>query len=331
MTKSPEKSRLRPDKTITVSLIWRWLTHSSADLPVNGRHFVVKARNRIPPIFRCLSRTQLSKCCRPCQFPRPTRRRHPAAALPQTATTMPTHSNSSKISVYVVDDHELIRRGLTSLIDSEADMSICGQADTAAGALKEAKAIAPDLIIIDTLDGNWAALITALRHELPATRVLVLSVHDEYTHAREALFAGAHGYVMKSESFDRLLAAIRTIASGGIAVTPAVADSVLESYWLNRRQTHRLTPREREIMELIGAGESTSSIACRLGVSPKTIGTQRDHMKRTLRLKTGIQLVAYCVRWTQATAITCSRRRLAGRDNLGGGPGYETGFRAEAP
>lgn len=214
---------------------------------------------------------------------------------------MPPHLNGRKISVYVVDDHELIRRGLTSIINGEPDMFVCGQAAGGADSIQETTVLAPHVVIIDALDrSEGPALIAALRRQLPLTRILVLSMHDERTHARDALEAGAHGYVMKSDPFDRIVCAIRAVASGRIFVSTILADLIVGGHAVRHRRRQSLTPRESEIVGLIGTGECARSISFRLRVSRKTVAAHMENIKEALQLANGVQLVAYCVRWVKA-------------------------------
>lgn len=224
-------------------------------------------------------------------------------AAPTPARPAPT---DKKISIFIVDDHPLVRQGLAQVINAEADMNVCGEAEDAPKALHLVNAKDPDLVIVDiSLRGNngleLIKNIKALKHNLP---ILVFSMHDETVYAQRALRAGARAYVMKQESADKIVTAIRRIMSGDIYVSNRVADQVLHQLVNGSGDpggspVDRLSDRELEVIQLIGRGLSTREIASSLNLSVKTIESHRAHIKEKLNLRNATELVQFSVQWVE--------------------------------
>lgn len=211
-----------------------------------------------------------------------------------------------KTRIYIVDDHALIRRGLTTLIQAEADMEVCGEAEDAATGLREIIKLQPDLVIADiSLRGNSGLeLIKNVKAFNPKIEVMVLSMHHESIYALRVLKAGARAYVMKQDVVQKVIEAIRRIRSGQLYVSDDVASQMLNRLVSgdtsdNASPVAMLSDRELEIVNLIGTGLLTREIAGRLHVSVKTIETHRAHIKEKLHLRNGTQLVQFCVRWVE--------------------------------
>lgn len=229
----------------------------------------------------------------------------PAGAV-RTPASSPAPSSEKKISVFIVDDHPLVRQGLTQVIGAESDMHVCGEAEDAAKALHLVQTKNPDLVIVDiSLRGNngleLIKNIKALQHDLP---ILVFSMHDETIYAQRALRAGARAYVMKQESADKIVTAIRRIMGGDIYVSNRVADQVLHQLVNGGGDPtgspiDRLSDRELEVIQLIGRGLSTREIASSLNLSVKTIESHRAHIKEKLNLRNATELVQFSVQWVE--------------------------------
>jgi DNA-binding NarL/FixJ family response regulator len=209
-----------------------------------------------------------------------------------------------KTKIYIVDDHALVRRGLSAMINAEADMEVVGEGDDCVVASSAILKIKPDLVIVDiSLRGNSGIeLIKNVKAVEPKIQVLVLSMHDESVYALRVLRAGAQAYVMKQDLATAVLDAIRRVRKGQLYVSEKVASQMLNRYAQgDEPSTHSpvagLSDRELEVLSLIGAGVSTREISERLRVSIKTIETHRRHIKQKLNLKTASQLVQFCVRW----------------------------------
>lgn len=207
--------------------------------------------------------------------------------------------------IYIVDDHPLVRQGLSQVINSESDMVVCGEAEDAPQAMKGVGPAEPDVIIVDiSLRGNnGLELIKNLKAIHENIPILVFSMHDESIYAQRALRAGAKAYVMKKEPPSKVVEAIRRIIKGEIYVSPSVADQVLHQIVngpnnaASTSPIDRLTDRELEVVQLIGRGLSSREIAESLNLSVKTIESHRAHVKEKLNLRNATELVQFSVQW----------------------------------
>lgn len=211
-----------------------------------------------------------------------------------------------KTRIYIVDDHSLIRRGLTALIEAEPDMQVCGQAGDAGTATAEIMKLQPDLVIADiSLKGNSGLeLIKNVKAFDPALQVIVLSMHDESVYALRALKAGARAYLMKSDMAEKIVESIGRVRKGHLYVSEAVAGQMLSQLTIGRSSqtdspVSSLSDRELEVVNLIGNGLPTREIAAKLHISIKTVETHRAHIKRKLNITNATQLVQFCVRWVE--------------------------------
>jgi len=222
--------------------------------------------------------------------------------------TASPHSKAEKTRILIVDDHPMMREGLSSLLGAQADIEVCGQAETAAQALDLIPSRLPSIVIADiSLPGkSGIELIKDISAMFPGVSTLVVSMHDEAVYAERVLRAGARGYVMKKEGGQRILEAIRKIRGGEVAVSEKMSAQILRIF--SGRSTsgaespvRQLTDREFEIFELIGRGLATAEMAAELSISAKTVEVHRAHIKDKLRIKTAPELIAYAARWSQAT------------------------------
>jgi DNA-binding NarL/FixJ family response regulator len=209
------------------------------------------------------------------------------------------------LRIVIVDDHPIVRKGLTELINHEPGMIVCGESDTADGGLARIRADRPAVAIVDLSLGmdSGLQLVKMLNVSLPDVKVLVLSMHDETLHAERALAAGASGYIMKHAAMQHLIGAIRCVASGKTYVSPEMSERIV-SRITGRRDTpeatapfERLTDREREVFTLIGRGLGTRDIARQLTVSVKTVETHQARIKEKLGLTHGRELTRAAVNW----------------------------------
>jgi len=221
----------------------------------------------------------------------------------------PHHNSLPRKKVLIVDDHPMTRRGLAQVINGEADLAVCGEADTAARALETVRPLAPDLVLADiTMPGrSGLEFLKDMQVLHPEVPVLVLSMHDESVYGQRALRAGARGYLMKSEGADKVLEAIRLVLQGRTYVSGKMLEAMVGTMRGRRAgapepRPAALTDREFEIFHLLGHGLSTRAIAERLNLSEKTVGTHRVHIKEKLGAKTAAELVRQAVQWTEAQA-----------------------------
>lgn len=208
------------------------------------------------------------------------------------------------VRVFIVDDHPLVRQGLAQIIDSQDDLELCGEAEDSSSAMRGIETARPDVLIVDiSLQGNngleLIKNVKAIHDNLP---ILVFSMHDESIYAQRALRAGAKAYVMKKESSEKIVEAIKRILKGEIYVSARVADQVLHQIVngpsnVATSPVDRLTDRELEVVQLIGRGLSTREIAESLNLSVKTIESHRAHVKEKLNLRNATELVQFSVQW----------------------------------
>jgi len=209
------------------------------------------------------------------------------------------------LRILVADDHEIVRRGLVSLLKSHAQWDVCAEAEDGRQAVQKAKELRPDVVILDIGMPNLNGLEAArqILRDHPQCRVLILTITDADEIVRAVLAAGARGFVLKSDAARDLVAAVEALQSNKTFFTSRVADMVLGGY-LGRGQAATngkvalpiLTPREREIVQLLAEGKSTKEVAVALGLSVKTAETHRSNIMRKLQLHSVSDLVLYAVR-----------------------------------
>lgn len=223
---------------------------------------------------------------------------------PETAE-LPRASRTKKRTVFVVDDHPLLRQGLALLINREDDLAVCGEAAEANGAMRAIAAAKPDILIADiSLNGpDGLELLKNLRVSHPDLPVLILSMHDETIYAERALRARANGYIMKQEATEKVLIAVRRILKGDIYLSDRMANKLLHQYVSGpatdmRSRLASLSDRELEVFRLIGDGRSTRQIAEKLHLSIKTVETYQAHIKDKLSLRSGRELVQHAIQST---------------------------------
>jgi DNA-binding NarL/FixJ family response regulator len=220
--------------------------------------------------------------------------------------TREVHSSftARRKKVFVVDDHPIVRQGLSLLINQEADLFVCGEAEEMHSALSAIQSSNPDILIVDiSLNGpDGLELLKNVRITSPRLPVLILSMHDESIYAERALRAGANGYIMKQEATEKVLVAVRRILSGEIYVSDRIANSMLQHYVRGfnpseRSSVSELTDRELEVFRLIGEGHGTRQIAETLHLSIKTVESYQAHIKEKLCLRSARELVQHAVQW----------------------------------
>jgi DNA-binding NarL/FixJ family response regulator len=224
--------------------------------------------------------------------------------MPESSREAAPSGKPSSKRILIVDDHPVFRIGLADLISQQPDLSVCGHADAAPAALEQMRNLKPDLAIVDiSLGGtNGIELIKMMKAEVPRLPILVLSVHDESLYAHRALKAGALGYLMKAEAARHVVTAIRRVVEGKIFVSPRFADQLIfKSIQSPESGTgdpvDQLSDRELEVLELLGKGENTRSVASLLNLSVKTIETHRAHIKEKLGFRDSSEMIRFAVEW----------------------------------
>jgi len=216
-------------------------------------------------------------------------------------------TNTNKSKILIVDDHPIVRRGLTELINHEEDLVVSGQAEDAHQAMESIRAQKLDMAIVDiSLKGtSGLELIKDIKTQYPSLPVLTLSMHDEFLYAERALRAGAKGYIMKQQATEDLIMAIRKVLGGQIYVSDTVATKMVGKVVgggpdVGASAIDRLSDRELEVFGLIGLGHGTRQIAEKLHLSVKTIETYRAHIKEKLNLANAVELLRYAIQWVNS-------------------------------
>jgi len=206
--------------------------------------------------------------------------------------------------VLVVEDHPIVRQGLTELIEHEPDLRVCGAASSGSEALEAVSASQPDIALVDlTLqDTSGLELVKDLKARFPQLPVLVLSMHDETLYAERVLRAGARGYIMKEEATERVMTALRKVLSGEVYLSEKMSARLLSNIVDGPTPSAsspvaRLSDRELQVFELIGRGMGTRQIADSLHLSIKTIETHKEHIKSKLLLSNSTELMQHAIQW----------------------------------
>jgi DNA-binding NarL/FixJ family response regulator len=210
------------------------------------------------------------------------------------------------LRILIADDHDLMRRGLKSLLESRPGWSICGEANTGREAVAKAEELRPDIVIIDITMPELNGVEAARRivKVSPNTEVLVLSVHYSDQLIRDILDAGVRGYIVKSDSDRDLVIAVETLANHKPFFTPRATELILSNFnqkdgsltEMPQSVGDRLTSREREIVQLLSEGKSSKEVASALSISVKTAETHRANIMRKLEIHSVSELVRYAVR-----------------------------------
>lgn len=204
------------------------------------------------------------------------------------------------IRVVLADDHSVVRDGLRFLLEAEGDIVVVGAAATGREVLRVAREVMPDVIVMDLampmLNGTEATL--QIRQALPATRVLILSMHSTTEHIYRAFQAGAQGYVLKESAGPEVVAAVRAVHAGRRYLSQKIAETVLDDYVRERHSSgplDSLSARERQILQLVAEGKTTAEAASVLFLSPKTVETYRSRVMHKLGVRDFAGLVRFAV------------------------------------
>jgi len=205
-----------------------------------------------------------------------------------------------------VDDHPLVRERLVEILNREADLMVCGEAEDRHEALAAIAARQPDLAIVDlTLkNSDGLELIKDIHSRWPKVRMLVVSMHDESLYAERVIRAGALGYITKQEATRKILLAVRRVLAGSIYLNEKTATHILSRLMacagsVAVTPAELLSDRELQVFDLTGRGLNTSDIASRLHIAAKTIETYRARIKEKLKLKDSSELLQWAISWTQ--------------------------------
>ena len=207
------------------------------------------------------------------------------------------------IRILVVDDHALVREGLTSLLKKQADFKVVGEAGDGVEAIQLAETLEPDIIVLDVGMPGMDGIETARRilKSCPGTHILALSMHGEQDFVTTMFAVGANGYILKDSAFKELVNAIRTVIDGQKYISPEMVEVVLESLGTGppaayTSKLERLTVRETEILTLIAEGYNSKEIGGKLNISAKTVDTHRQQVMKKLKLFNVADLTKFAIK-----------------------------------
>lgn len=205
------------------------------------------------------------------------------------------------ITVLLADDHKLVRQGMIAMLQSQQDITVIGEAADGVEALQLVASLQPDVILLDVMMPNLNGIETAfqIRQRGLKTRVVFLSMHANASYAVRALHNGALGYVIKDADFSEILAAVRNAYEGKRYLSTAISDEVLEMLLSNEGDKvgflESLSPREREVLQLIAEGNTNQVIADKLSLSVRTVEAHRARIMSKLRISSQAELVRFAV------------------------------------
>jgi two-component system response regulator NreC len=205
--------------------------------------------------------------------------------------------------VFLIDDHQMVREGLCVLLQNEPDIEIAGQAQDGRRGLEGIHRTHPDVVVMDLMMPglNGLEATRRIQRARPQVDVVVLSMYSTQEHVYQALHAGASGFVAKEEAPEELVTAIRTVCAGKVYLSPTIRRDKIQEYIRRAEAGHvsdvfqKLTPREREVLQLIAEEHTTKMIAQRLSISPKTVETHRSHLMSKLDIHTTAGLTRYAI------------------------------------
>ena len=216
--------------------------------------------------------------------------------------TSTSRASAQKTRIVLVDDHDVVRRGLASLISADPSLDVCGEADSVDSAMEVIARTQPRLVLVDMSlkDSDGLELLRRMAAEFPDVLALVLSMYDESVYAERALRAGARGYVRKVDVAGKVMTAIRKVLAGDVYVNEEIAATLLNRISSGKRAeseapVERLRDRELQVLRSIGQGLSNREIAERLFISVKTVESHREHIKEKLRLSSSGELLRYAI------------------------------------
>jgi two-component system response regulator NreC len=208
----------------------------------------------------------------------------------------------TRLRIFVVDDHAVVREGLKRLIEQQSSLELVGEAADGREATELIVDARPDIAVVDiSMPGLDGAQTTRMLKKLcPHVKVIALSVHEDRVYLRELFEAGASGYVVKRAAADELLHAIRTVAGNGVYVDPRLAGSLVSSFVHGRANAtatpHKLTEREAKVLRRVAEGYSTKEIAAELSLSIKTVETYKSRAMEKLGLRHRVDIVRYAAK-----------------------------------
>ena len=208
---------------------------------------------------------------------------------------------ANKIKIILADDHRIVREGIRSLLEKSDNLEVIAEAENGREAVQMAKELSPDVILMDIamplLNGLEATL--QIKRDCPDVKVLALTIHEDEEYIRQMLASGAMGYITKYAATDELVQAVETVFKGEMVLSPAITRLVVEDYlrWADVQQENpdKLTPREREVLQLIAEGHKNKEISDILKISIKTVKAHRNNLMQKLDLHSQGELIRYAI------------------------------------
>ncbi len=207
------------------------------------------------------------------------------------------------IDIFLTDDHEMVRQGISALIEKASDIRVIGEAGSGKETLSKLTTLKPDLLLLDLMlpDMSGLEVLENAKKALPGLRIIILSMYDNKVHLRESLQRGANGYVIKGSSGTELLRAIRSVMEGRRYVSYSLSEYLMENMAAKHSRNHtdssgNLTSREEQVLYLTAEGLSSSEIARRLGISSRTVESHRNNLMKKLDLHNKTELIRFSIK-----------------------------------
>ena len=212
--------------------------------------------------------------------------------------------NDRFITIFLADDHTIVRQGLAKLLEAESDLRVIGEAQNGREAVKKVQGLKPDLVIMDIamplLNGIEAT--RQIKKFSPQTKIIILSMHSHDRYISELISIGASGYLLKDSTGGEIVKAISAAMKGGVYLSPSISRRVIEDYLTLKKKSSRedlytiLSNREREVFQMIAEGHSTKEISSILFISPSTVKTHRSNIMEKLQINNISQLIQFAIR-----------------------------------
>ncbi|MCG3212310.1 MAG: Oxygen regulatory protein NreC [Anaerolineae bacterium] len=210
----------------------------------------------------------------------------------------------SKIKVFLAEDHTIVRKGIRSLLDGQPDIEVVGEAANGREAVEQVQKLQPDIVLMDITmpELNGLEATVRIKKEQPHIKVLVLTMYTNEEYIHQLLQAGASGYLDKHTAPNELLLAIQAVHRGDPFLSPSISKTIIEEYLRQSEETelednyHKLSSREREVLQLLAEGYSYKDVAEKLQISVKTVGVHRVNIMEKLNISNSAELVKYAIR-----------------------------------
>jgi two-component system response regulator NreC len=202
------------------------------------------------------------------------------------------------IKILVADDHAIVRQGLKLILSAQPDLQVVGEAANGREAVELAEKLRPDIVLMDVAmpELNGIEATRKMVESNSRIRILVLSMHKESVYVREILRAGARGYILKDAIDSELLSAVRSVARGDGYISPAVSGALIDNFQKSGNPVDSLSPREREVLQLIAEGKTNKEVATKLNLSVYTVDSHRGKIMEKLNLHSTGELVRFAMK-----------------------------------